>query len=731
MSTYAPAAGAKDAVGVDPVTFEVIRNRLTAINEEQSLVLKMVSGSPVVTDASDFNVGLYLPDGSIVTMGLNVLYHAGSMSPVIANTLADCADNPGINEGDAFLCNDPYKGALHPPDLTLVEPIFFEGELVAWTGACAHELDVGGMDFGSWCPKATEVQQEGMILPPVKLIDGGEIRQDLWDLVLGMSRLPFILALDLKAMMAANRLAKERLGQLLERYGLDVVRAVMHGLLDRSERLFRERLSELPDGVFRGRNYLDHDGHENRLYTVQVELRKEGDQLVFDYTGTSPQAPGFVNCTGMGLRGGVYSGVFPILAAGLPWNHGILRAIEVVCPEGVLVNATRPAPCGSATLAAMWLAETVAVEAASRLAITSPVAAGEAHATTIGGLGLMTVGGLNQYGEPFGNTFTDQMAGGAGAYAHRVGTDYGGMHCNLTQQIPNVESLENFSPLIYLRRSTTTDSAGAGRHRGGAAAGASFVLHDAQFMEAILASHGVQVPNSTGLFGGSLGSCNRYRMRRGSDVRERWAAGELPEGVDGVEGALETYDAKPGRLVFGPEDVFEWTWQGGGGYGDALDAEPADVARDVAAGIVSTAAALDVYGVTLDGHGAVSEEATILRREAMRDARRPEGETERPYADAVRVATLTPYIGVVVATDGHEYACECGAALGPASGNPKRHMHHEELAPDQVGPLVVLHEELSLHRHSCPACGRTHAVEVLRDGDAPLDEAQLALEGRA
>lgn len=728
MSSFAPLVSAPNAVEVDPVTFEVIRNRLTAINEEQSLVLKMVSGSPVVTDANDFNVGLYLPDGSIVTMGLNVLYHAGSMSPVIGNVLADCGENPGIAEGDAFLCNDPYKGALHPPDITLVEPIFHDGELVAWTGACAHELDVGGMDFGSWCPKATEVQQEGMLIPPMKLVEAGEVRRDLWNLVMGMTRLPFILALDLKAMMAANRLANDRITRLLDRYGIDVVRAVMHGLLDRAEHLFRQRLRELPDGVFRSRNYLDHDGHENRLYTVEVELRKEGDHLTFDYSGSSQQAPGFVNCTGMGLRGGVYSGVFPILAAGLPWNHGILRAIEVVCPESLLVNATRPAPCGSATLAAMWLAEAVAVEALSLLASTDSDRSTEAHATTIGGLGLMTVGGLNQYGEPFGNTFTDQMAGGAGAYNHRVGTDYGGMHCILTQQIPNVETLENFSPLIYLRRSTTSDSAGPGQYRGGAAGGASFVLHDAEFMEAVLESHGVEVPNSSGLFGGFPASCNRYRIVRESDIRERWGKGELPVGVDDVAGELEVLGAKPGRMMIGANDVFEWTWQGGGGFGDPLDADPAAVADDVMAGIVTTEVAEAIYAVVLDDVGRARELETTDKRRALREERSEAGDQPMVPDDAPRLAVLGPHLLVVDSDEGAVNACSCGASLGSVKENPKDQCRTEKIAPQEVGPLVALHAELSLLRYTCRNCGRTHAIEVLRDGDTPLHVAELDVE---
>lgn len=722
---------AKPDVAVDPVTFEVIRNRLASINEEQSLVLKHIAGSPVVTDANDFNVGLYLPGGEILTMGLNVLHHAGSMSPVIAHTLADCGENPGIREGDAFFCNDPYKGALHPPDVTLVEPIFFDGEVVAWTGACAHELDVGGMDHGSWCPRATEIYQEGMIIPPLKLVEQGEIREDLWNMIKGMSRLPFILSLDLKAMLAANTLARERMTQLLERYGLATVRAVMHGLLDRSDQLFRERLLQMPDGVFRGRNYLDHDGHSNELYTIEVELRKKGDRLIFDYSNTSPQAPSFINCTGMGLRGGVYSAVFPVLASGLSWNHGIIRCIEVICPEGLLVNAIHPAPVGSATVAAIWLAESVAVEACSRLASCHPEQAREAQATTAGGMPILSIAGLDQYGAPFGTSFTDCMAGGAGAFPQRVGTNYNGLHSIITQQISNIESIENFSPLLFLRRSTAPDSAGPGEFRGGAALGEAMVLHKADFLHMVITSHGVEMPNSLGLHGGSPASCLQLQIGRGMNFREQWAAGKSPAGVDELDGEIERLVAKPGRLMFGADDVFDWVFQGGGGYGDPLFADPAAAARDVRDGVVTAEAAADFYAVRLDEQGAVDAAQTAELRHSRLEQRADGGDIERVAEDSEELATLSPYLRIVATMAGPVHACSCGAILGPATDNVKAHCRDERLEVEDVTRHATLHEQLELHRYCCPGCGRTHAVEVLRPGAAPLHDVELHLARRA
>ena len=278
---------------IDPITFEVIRNKLQAITEEQAITLKAVSGSPVVTEATDFNNGLYLNDGSIVTMGPQVIFHTGTMSTVIRSIIENFSENPGIKEGDMFILNDPYRGAIHQPDVSIVAPVFYQGRQVAWAGSCAHQLDVGGMSFGSWAIGATEIQQEAMLLPGVKLVEGGVLRQDLWQMIMGMTRLPHVLGLDLKAMIAANNVAARRLVELMDRYGADTVRMVMIEEINTSERQIRQTLSKLPDGVFRARDYIEHDGHSDILYQVCVTATKKGDSLTLDMTGTSPQAPGF------------------------------------------------------------------------------------------------------------------------------------------------------------------------------------------------------------------------------------------------------------------------------------------------------------------------------------------------------------------------------------------------------------------------------------------------------
>ncbi len=180
-------------------------------------MLKNVSGSPLVTEANDCNTGVYLATGEVVAMGPRNLFHSGSMETVVDHIIADCTDTIGINEGDVFITNDPYKGALHMPDVTMLEPVFHDGERIGWVGTCAHVLDIGGMTPSSWSPTAREIYQEGLILPPTKIVEAGRTRQDLWNLILAASRLPANLGLDLKAMIAANTHAKQGLLKLVER----------------------------------------------------------------------------------------------------------------------------------------------------------------------------------------------------------------------------------------------------------------------------------------------------------------------------------------------------------------------------------------------------------------------------------------------------------------------------------------------------------------------------------
>jgi N-methylhydantoinase B len=272
----------------------------------------------------------------------------------------------------------------------------------------------------------------------------------------------------------------------------------MTTMLDRSEALVRERLAALPDAVTRARGYFDHNGHESTLARVEVELRKDGGRLVFDYSNTAEQLPGFFNCTMSGLRGGVFSSILPLLAHDIPWNSGVMRAIEVTAPEGSIVNAKHPAPCGAATVGATAMVCNTASEAVSTLVSAHDALRTEARAGTTGGLMVCHIAGRNQYGEPFGGAITEVLAGGGGANVAANGVDYRGPHEILTAQFNNVEGEESVFPLLYLGRYANVDGGGAGRNHGGVAVASSFTLHNTEFMHAVMAGHSVSMPSSYG-----------------------------------------------------------------------------------------------------------------------------------------------------------------------------------------------------------------------------------------
>lgn len=718
---------------VDPVTFEIIRHKLEAINEEQAIALRAVSSSPIVTEASDFNNALYTAEGEIASMGPQVVFHSGAMPIVLRHVIADCADNPGIDEGDMFVVNDPYKGAVHHPDVSLVAPIHYRGQLVAWAGVAAHQVDVGGMTVGSISVRAREKQQEGLMLPPTKLVAGGIMRQDVWRLILNMTRQPEMVGLDLKGFVASNFVARRRLIEVIDEYGLETVLTVMDELIRYSERRLRERLLELPDGVFHAQGFLDHDAVENRVYKTDLVLMKEGDVLRFDFSGSSPQAPGFINCTEAGLIGAVFGGAAPLLAHDIPWNQGVLKPFEVIAPPGLVLNAVEPAPTGSGTIAEAWMTVNTVVQAVSKLLAFSERELRHSCAVTHGTFDALFLGDRNQHGEGWGTQLMDAQLGGGGASAVADGIDQSGGYVTPRPNIPNVETNEMQGPMLYLYRSFLPDSGGDGAFRGGRAAGLAWTPYGVESVRCALTTHGIEVPVSPGLLGGYPGVCNRHTLVRDSDVMDLIEQGELPLllqsvtrpiDLDRLAGKATDLPAKVDEFELRPGDVLQYTWSGGGAYGDPLERDPERVARDVEHGAVSRGKAERVYGVVLGDDGRPDGEATRTLRERLRRERlaqadpplRGGGEPGDP------VGGFGPWLRVSRGREGLQLECRCGYVLGSLAENWK------EAAALRHPPLpegIRLHETLELAEYLCPRCGLLHAVDVKERGGPPIQDVRL------
>jgi N-methylhydantoinase B len=702
------------ALDIHPVTFEVIRNRLVAISEEMRIALQSVSGSPTVTEASDFFTGLFLPDGAVVSMGFQVSFQA----PVCGQVIRHINGKPQLKvaDGDIFIGNDPYIGALHQNDVQMIGPIYAGGEIVAWAGVEAHETDVGGMDFASWCPKAREVHQEGIRIPCVKLVDRGEMREDVLEMILTASRLPHQLGLDIRAFIATVNVARRRVGDLVSRYGADVLAEVMRRMIASSEARMRARLRELPDGVVRACDFIEHDGHDNVLYKIDVRAEKRGDKLTLDFSGSSKQAGGFINATRAGLMGGVAGGVLTTLAFDIQWNQGALAPVEVIAPDGLICTAQFPAPVGSATVECIWSVATALMSALNKLLAAAPKYRHRAQAISDGCMATFNLGGVNQYGEPFGLHLMDPIAAGSGAWASKDGVDAGGPITSPVSCIADVERNEQAVPLFYLHRRMARDTGGAGKFRGGLSGEVALTLGGIERAQALIMTHGAEVPNTAGLAGGWPGSTVRQTMGRGA------IGGGLPR-----EGEWEAFGPKPGLMPMTNRDLFAVTWQGGGGVGDPLERDIAAVARDVAAGAVSVEAAREIYGVILNDREAdvaasESERAAIRRRRVGAF----DGDPARHVNDAA-IGSLSEGLLIVRNARGTHVTSKAGYILATGSTRWRRGAKAVTFAQLPPAYRIALHRDLACTAYYCPASGALLAVDFHRRDEVSVDDLDLDL----
>jgi len=714
----------------DPVTFEVIRHRLRAITEEQAARVRTVSGSKHVTEMSDYNVGLYLADGAVACMGRTMLFHAASMASMVGHIIADCSANPGIGPGDMFVVNNPWKGSVHGPDLAILAPVFSgDGQLIFWSGAMMHMADIGGMREGSMGLDASETYQEGLLLPPVRLVEKGTVRQDLWNVILTHSRVPAATALDLKGLIAANNSAVDGLLGLASRYGTAALATVMQSIIGTSEARLRQRISELPDMTTHAVGFLERDRATGVIPQVTVTLTKRGDTLTFDFTGSSPQLPSATNCTRSGLLAGVTGALLPTLGYGIAWNTGLFRPVTVTCPDGLICNARRPAAVSDSIAGAAWEVESSALACLSKLLACSDSYLAEAQAAPGGRPASPVLHGTSQHGERFvGRTF-ESLASGGGAYASHDGVPAFGNHSIERVLISNMETIEQDMPVLYLWRGLATDSGGPGRRRGGLSIGCAYTAHGAEPMVGNQ-GHAWDVPSGAGLFGGYMGASNRCILIEGSDVADRLTSGQVPR-WESLAGTRKQSSDLARTVRLGPGDVVVSLPFGPAGWGDPLDREVSDLQQDLASGAVSAQACQQVYGVAVGAGGLIEPAATSVRRRDIIAARlawpRASASDGRPAPGALsRTGPLGDWLELADDAAGQRWIqCCCGTVLGPAGDNWRDHANVSASAPAACGCDVRLTAELEFRRYCCPACGRLHAADIRPAGAPHLHDVRL------
>ena len=605
---------------LDALTYEVIRHRLWATTERMGQALNRMSGSLVVTDCNDIGVAITDEVGDIVQIGPYALTLATSVDLAIKWILTHRNE---IRAGDMFLCNDPWVGgAAHQNDVAIIAPLFHDGQLFAWTAAMAHQIDLGGASPGSWSPQAQDVFMESLPTPPVRVVRNFEIQDDVADLYLRRSRVPKIVALDLRAKIGANKVGHERLEELLAKYGAESVKAAMYRQMDDAESKLRAKLERVADGRWTGRcdQEQSHTG-DRGIHTITVTLTKTGSDLHFDFTGTSPQA-GMINCPYSGLHGGLIAGVILNLCADIPWaTGGLWRCISVTSQPGTLNNADFPSAVGKASVASGFSTINAVEQCLSQMADSSDALQDHTYANGCGTWDLCVLSGLDQHGNPFTTMLTDAMGAGCGAAMDRDGVDTGGILGMPMGRMPDVEMTEFSAPLLYLWRREEPDSGGPGKFRGGVTASLALVPHGTEVPIAqVISGAGKAVSQNIGAVGGYPGNSQLDVAVRSAEVRRLLAAGTIPSSIEEMGGVQEILSCEE-EAVLGPNDAHIMFWQGGGGYGDPLLRSPDKVATDVVEMRVSQTSARDIYGVVLRDL-AVDEAATEARRADIRSSRR-------------------------------------------------------------------------------------------------------------
>jgi N-methylhydantoinase B len=713
---------------VDPSTFEIIRHKFFRVIDESITALMNVSGSSITNEGHDVMVSLYRADGGLLMGGVGFLHHITSASHACKQILREFSEDPGINEGDAYLLNDPYSGALHTPDTYIVMPIHYKGRLVAWTANFVNIADVGAIDPGGFCPRASDIFQEGFSTPGLRLIEGGKIRRDILGTILNMVREPGMVALDIKSQIAACNVAKSRFLDVIKKYGWETVDEVSIALINQSENLLRTRLAELPDGIWRARQHMDLP---DRIYTYCLMMQKKHHELIFDFAGTSEQAPIGINCTYWATYGGVFAPLFPLLCHDITWNEGITRPVEIRAPEGTVVNCRRPAPVSVATISSLKIVNNLATMVLSKILLTSPKYKGDATAVWQGTHTPVIWFGMNQFNEFVVTPVTDGFGGSGGARTFKDGVDIGGEIANVFSRWANVETHEQDTPVLYLFRRRLTNSGGAGKFRGGMAHEYAVVTHDAPFGQigANLFTKGVRAPLSHGLSGGYPGNTAETSVYE--DVGEFLKSDlPLPDVIATVKCTKK--DLGWGAHTIKLDELFYVRQVGAGGYGDPLEREAQSVLSDILDGVVSVKCAHDVYGVVIDeSQRRVDQDATSARRDQLKKERLKgsritllPGTNSLSMVEPIGLA-MNEYLRVCKSSQKNNYFFQCRVCSRVICEIREKWKDYSAIRESIISNSSSIETEFVLREFFCPNCGTLFDVEVAQKGEDMLyDEIQ-------
>jgi N-methylhydantoinase B len=552
-------------MSLSPIEVELLRHGLAGICDEMYAAIMKSAYSTNIKERHDHSACIFDAAGRVVVQGESLPLHLSSMLGLV-EVVMQRYGVANIREGDMFASNDPFVGrGSHLPDVALLAPVFHQDKLVLFVSNIAHHADIGGMAPGSMAGGMTEIYQEGLRIPPVRLVKGGAVDEEMMSLILLNVRVPRERRGDYMAQVAGNRLGLRRLAELIDRWGADRVTEGAAAIIAAVARRMRAGIAELPDGEYRFADLLDDDGMGTTDIPIVVRVTIRGDEAWFDFTGSAPQVRGNMNNSYAGLQAAVLYALKVLVDPDGPTNHGLLDPVHISAPDGSVVNARFPAATAARAQTCQRIVDAI-------LGALAPAIPERVVAAANGANGVATFSGIGPDGSYY--VYMETIGGGSGGRAYKDGIDGVQVHMTNTSNLP-IEALEQEYPLLIERYELIRDSGGAGRFRGGEGLRRVYRALGHTMTFSGQGERGVHPPY--GLFGGQPGGCSRIEIVRDSGKCQRLAG-------------------KPAGVTVPPDAVVVVETPGAGGYGDPATRDPALVAEDRRSGKFSPAYLRRYYG---------------------------------------------------------------------------------------------------------------------------------------
>lgn len=551
---------------IDPITLEIVWNGLRSINDETWITIQKTAFSTNIKERHDHSTAIADAQGRLIAQAeWSLPIHLASMLGLMDILIKRYGDD--IHEGDIFIANDPHvAGGTHLPDISLVSPVFVAGTLAAFVANLGHHADVGGAARGSMSGGLSEIYQEGLRIPVMRLYSRGVLNTELLELLLLNMRLPDERRGDLNAQIAACRLGAERMRALFERHGAATLQSAFAEILARTSQRMKAAISQIPDGTYDFQDVLDDDGLAARDVLFKLQVRKSGERITFDFTGSDAQVPGNVNLTLNAVQSTVCYALKALLDPELPNNQAAIDAIDIIAPSGTVANCVAPGAVALRANTCQRVADVVIGALAPVLPMQAIGAANGANTS------IVFAGTHPETGAPY--VYLETLGGGMGGRSDRDGKDGVQVHITNTSNLP-VEAIEMEYPLRVLSYGFVEDSGGAGRYRGGMGLRRVVTPVDHTCEMNGVGERFRHPP--WGIFGGSPGQSGRFRQRlKSGDIQE------LPP--------------KTGRRTLSPGEAVIIETPGAGGYGPPTDRAADDIGRDRDSGKFSDTYLTRYYG---------------------------------------------------------------------------------------------------------------------------------------